>query len=218
MIDNSKVIAQTNALEHLTEEERLMIKRSETKLGGRICKVLRHAPEMIQLSMDLQGWVSAMELIEKFNSNFQRPGFFLTLPVLMELVRIDSKQRYGLKWEGDRLMIRCNQGHSIPWLEMDYKEGTPPEILYHGTGLKALDAILKEGLRPMERQKVHLSWDIDTARQVAGRWKNQGVPVILQIDTAAMVRDGHVFYLSENDVWLTDLVPAEYLSVFRVEG
>lgn len=218
MIDNSKVIAQTNALEHLTEEERQMIKRSETKLGGRICKVLRHAPEMIQLSMDLQGWVSAMELIEKFNSHFQRQGFFLTLPVLMELVRIDSKQRYGLKWEGDRLMIRCNQGHSIPWLEMDYKEGTPPEILYHGTGLKALDAILKEGLRPMERQKVHLSWDIDTARQVAGRWKNQGVPVILQIDTAAMVRDGHVFYLSENDVWLTDLVPAEHLSVFRVEG
>ena len=22
-------------------------------------------------------------------------------------------------------MIRCNQGHSIPWLEMDYKVETP---------------------------------------------------------------------------------------------
>ena len=142
----------------------------------------------------------------------------MTLPVLMEIVRTDSKQRYGLKRQGEELMIRCNQGHSIPWLEMDYKVETPPEILYHGTGFAALDAILKEGLRPMTRQKVHLSRDTAAARQVARRWKNHGAPVILQIDAGDMARDGYVFYLSENEIWLTDHVPPKYLSVLCVEG
>lgn len=149
------------------------------------------------------------------NWGVKPPGI---LTVLMEIVRTDQKQRYGLRREGEQLMIRCNQGHSIPWLEMDYKEGTPPEVLYHGTGFCALDSILKEGLKPMTRQKVHLSWDAATARQVAGRWKNQGAPAILKIDAEGMTRDGYVFYLSENEIWLTDSVPPEYLSVFCVEG
>ena len=114
MIDNSKIIADTGALEQLTEEERRMLKSR----GNR--------PEMIQIPMDRQGWVSVSEFIEKFNDKFRRPMFYLTLPVLMEIVRTDGKQRYGLRREGDKLMIRCNQGHSIPWLEMDYKVGTPP--------------------------------------------------------------------------------------------
>ncbi len=218
MIDNSKLIAETGALAHLTEQDRKMLKSRENRLGGRICKILRHNPEMIHISMDRQGWVSVQELIDKFNDAFGRPMLYLTLPVLMEIVRTDSKQRYGLKRQGEKLMIRCNQGHSIPWLEMDYKVETPPEILYHGTGFAALDAILKEGLRPMTRQKVHLSRDTAAARQVARRWKNHGAPVILQIDAGDMARDGYVFYLSENEIWLTDHVPPKYLSVLSVEG
>lgn len=218
MIDNSNVIAQTGALDQLTEQDRRMLKTRGSKLGGRLCKILRHDPDMIHISMNYQGWVSAGELIDGFNKAFYRPMFYLNLPVLMEMVRTDSKQRYGLKWENGKLMIRCNQGHSIPWLEMDYREETPPEILYHGTGFAVLDSILKEGLKPMTRQKVHLSWDTATARQVAGRWKNQGAPVILWIDAAGMARDGYVFYLSENEIWLTDRVPPEYLNVFCVEG
>ena len=198
MIDNSKLIAETGALAHLTEQDRKMLKSRENRLGGRICKILRHNPEMIHISMDRQGWVSVQELIDKFNDAFGRPMFYLTLPVLMEIVRTDSKQRYGLKRQGEELMIRCNQGHSIPWLEMD--------------------SILKEGLRPMTRQKVHLSRDTAAARQVARRWKNHGAPVILQIDAGDMARDGYVFYLSENEIWLTDHVPPKYLSVLCVEG
>ena len=70
----------------------------------------------------------------------------------------------------------------------------------------------------MTRQKVHLSRDTAAARQVARRWKNHGAPVILQIDAGDMARDGYVFYLSENEIWLTDHVPPKYLSVLCVEG
>lgn len=34
--------------------------------------------------------------------------------------------------------------------------------------------------------------------------------MVLEIDAAAMVAAGHVFYLSANGVWLTDAVPARF--------
>ncbi|GCA63762.1 hypothetical protein KIPB_011798, partial [Kipferlia bialata] len=38
------------------------------------------------------------------------------------------------------------------------------------------------------------------------------------VDAAAMHRDGHVFYQSENKVWLTDAVPPQYMSVMPNKG
>ena len=35
---------------------------------------------------------------------------------------------------------------------------------------------------------------------------------MLQVDAAAMGRDGYVFFRSDNGVWLTDTVPPAYLS------
>lgn len=81
MIDNSKIIADKGALEQLTKEDRRMLKSRGNRLGGRICKILRHSPEMIQIPMDRQGWVSVSEFIEKFNEKFRGPMFYLTLPV-----------------------------------------------------------------------------------------------------------------------------------------
>lgn len=218
MLDNTKIIEETGALYNLTDEDRKMLKRQGTRMSSRMCGVLRHEPEAIGVTMDKQAWVSAEEFIEKFNKVYGGK-YYLNLPVLMELVRTDNKQRYGLKWEGDVLMLRCRQGHSIPWLEMDYRVEIPPEILYHGTVSAYLPSILKEGLKPMSRQKVHLSADVSTARSVAGRGKRKelGMPVILQLETGQMAKDGVVFYLSDNDVWLTDYVDPKYLSVKAID-
>lgn len=60
----------------------------------------------------------------------------------------------------------------------------------------------------MSRQHVHLSADKNTANKVGSR---RGVPVILTIQSGAMYNAGYKFYLSDNNVWLTDVVPAEYI-------
>lgn len=93
-------------------------------------------------------------------------------------------------------------------MDLELKPQTPPEILYHGTAEKSLDSIRRQGLLPMGRQYVHLSWDEKTARQVGAR---HGKPVVLQIDCAAMQKDGLPFYLSANNVWLVEHVPTKYL-------
>lgn len=75
---------------------------------------------------------------------------------------------------------------------------------------KNLPSILENGLASQSRQHVHLSATTDTARQVGTR---HGKPVVLTIDAAAMYRDGHVFFLSANKVWLTHSVPLKYIAV-----
>jgi putative RNA 2'-phosphotransferase len=55
---------------------------------------------------------------------------------------------------------------------------------------------------------VHLSLDRQAALKVGRR---HGKPVVLTVDAAAMHAAGFEFYLSDNGVWLTDHVPAEYL-------
>jgi len=85
----------------------------------------------------------------------------------------------------------------------------PPAVLYHGTAKRFLASILKQGLQKQNRLHVHLSHEMDTARNVGTR---HGIPVVLQVDAATMQEKGFIFYLSENKVWLTEEVPAQYIS------
>ena len=53
-----------------------------------------------------------------------------------------------------------------------------------------------------------MSDDRETARAVGAR---HGHPVVFAVDAAAMRNGGHLFYRSDNGVWLVDHVPPEYL-------
>lgn len=60
----------------------------------------------------------------------------------------------------------------------------------------------------MSRQYVHLSSDIETAKQVGMR---HGNCLIYKVYAGKMYREGYKFYLSKNNVWLTDFVPNLYI-------
>jgi putative RNA 2'-phosphotransferase len=61
----------------------------------------------------------------------------------------------------------------------------------------------------MSRNYVQLSQNIETAKEVGAR---HGSPVILEINTKRMFDDGIKFYLSNNNVWLTDYVSPDYIN------
>jgi putative RNA 2'-phosphotransferase len=73
-----------------------------------------------------------------------------------------------------------------------------------------VSSILKTGLEKRRRQHVHLSPDKETAMVVGRR---HGKPAVLLVDAAKMEEDGFAFYLSENEVWLTESVAAKYLKL-----
>lgn len=163
--------------------------------------ILRHKPDEIALNLNEQGWANIDELIEK-----SAPKQQLTPELIKEVVITNDKQRFKLSDDGKK--IRANQGHSIK-VDLNLSPSTPPATLFHGTAYRFVKSIESQGLKSMQRQHVHLSCDIETAKTVGRRY---GQPVILQIDAKAMSDQGYAFYQSDNGVWLTDVVPVEFIT------
>jgi putative RNA 2'-phosphotransferase len=69
---------------------------------------------------------------------------------------------------------------------------------------------MKDGLKPMTRQYVHLSPTEKIALTVG---KRHGKPIVLYIDAKNMYEEGFKFYLSENKVWLVGKVPVKYIKI-----
>ncbi|MGH9755391.1 MAG: RNA 2'-phosphotransferase [Blastocatellia bacterium] len=173
------------------------------KLSKFLSLVLRHQPEKIGLDLDESGWAPVEQLIEAS----RRHGVEFTLEELQNVVANNDKKRFSLSEDG--LLIRANQGHSIN-VELGYAGAVPPEILYHGTAERFLTSIKQQGLIKGKRHHVHLSADVDTATKVGRR---HGKPVVLRVNAGLMHRDGFVFYLSANGVWLTEHAPVQYLGL-----
>ena len=176
------------------------------KLSVFISLVLRHKPDAAGITLDEHGWANVDELINGINNT----GRKIDMTMLEEIVKTDNKQRYS--FNEDKTLIRANQGHSIP-VDVELKEQEPPELLYHGTADRFVKSIMTEGLKPMSRLYVHLSKDVETAKKVG---KRHGNPVVLKVYSRQMNRDGVEFYLSENGIWLTKKVDAEYLEQINV--
>jgi putative RNA 2'-phosphotransferase len=152
--------------------------------------------------MDKNGWVGIQELIDNATTY---KNLHLTIDIIKKVVETNDKQRYILSDDGKR--IRANQGHSIA-VDLELESRTPPDVLYHGTAIRFLDSIKKDGLKPMGRQYVHLSRTEEIAITVGRR---HGEPIVLYIDTKSMYEEVYKFYLSENKVWLVDKVPIKYI-------
>lgn len=177
---------------------------NETEISKYISLILRHKPEVIGERLDSHGWLSIEKLINGIN---RTKCTNVDMNLLEKIVKEDKKGRYS--FNDDKTLIRANQGHSVK-VDVELTQATPPDILYHGTGEKYLESILKSGLDKRSRLYVHLSKDIDTAKNVGAR---HGKPVILKIKTKEMTSDGFKFYLSDNGVWLVDNVPTKYIEV-----
>ena len=170
------------------------------KLSKRMSKALRHDPGRVGLTLGDGGWVPVDEFLAAMG---------IERAHLDEVVAGNDKQRFAVERGADGVeRIRANQGHSVP-VDLGLAEVDPPEVLFHGTSAGVLDSIRATGINRGGRHHVHLSADTDTAWRVGAR--RAGRVVVIAIDTAAMARDGHVFFRSANGVWLTDVVPAEYL-------
>lgn len=170
-----------------------------------LSKVLRHQPDLLRLQPNEQGWVTVTDLLKNLQQYAPRYVLPFDLEILQEVVQTNDKQRFAFSADGQK--IRANQGHSIQ-IDLGYTPQEPPEILFHGTAFKNIEAILKTGVHKGKRHHVHLSPDIVTAGRVGGR---HGKPIILHIQSLEMHRAGYLFYQSDNGVWLTDFVPPEFI-------
>ncbi|WP_051969513.1 RNA 2'-phosphotransferase [Kitasatospora azatica] len=178
-------------------DEKRLVKTSKM-----LARILRHDPGRIGIELDEGGWVAVATLL----AALARRGNPLSREQLDHVVATNNKQRFAYSEDGSR--IRASQGHTIA-VDLGLTAVEPPPVLFHGTGQQSVAAIMREGLRPMSRQDVHLSADVETAVKVGSR---HGRPAVLRVDAAGLAATGHEFRRSANGVWLTDTVPPAFLS------
>jgi putative RNA 2'-phosphotransferase len=184
------------------------MQKTAKNIGKFLALVLRHKPGVIGLALDPKAWVD----VETLLAGCRKKGIDLDRETLNRIVETDKKGRYQFSPEGDK--IRACQGHSLP-VNLGLKPVSPPKYLYHGTSEKVLPSILKRGLVKGNRQYVHLSRDRKTAEMVGNR---RSLGMVLKILAGEMAKNGYLFYLADNGVWLTDHVPPEYIQAVSGKG
>jgi putative RNA 2'-phosphotransferase len=179
------------------------VKRELINTSKFLSLVLRHEPQAIGLTLGPAGWVEVDELL----AAMARHGRAITRSRLEEVVATNDKKRFSFSDDG--LRIRASQGHSVE-VELGYAPAEPPEVLFHGTCERFVEAIWRDGLLKMQRHHVHLSDQIATAVKVGER---RGKAVIFVVAARRMREEGFEFFRSENGVWLTEHVPCRFLEV-----
>lgn len=172
-------------------------------LSKKISHALRHEPWLYELELDNEGWVSIPQLLNSLrveNEAWRELGE----SDIAEMIRTSTKKRHEVH-DG---RIRAVYGHSIPG-KLKRTPATPPETLFHGTSPQAITLIEAEGLKPMNRQNVHLSIDEAAAVEV-GKRKSK-TPVRLRVRSLEASQNGVAFYEGNEKVWLADEVPPRFI-------
>jgi len=180
-----------------------------TKISKTLSYVLRHKPESIGITLEPSGWVDVDILLKNIQSKIK-----CTLEEIKEVVATCEKQRFRISDDGKK--IKANQGHSAD-VKLEFEKVVPPFKLYHGTALRFIPIILKEGLKKMNRHHVHLysEENLKKAADTGSRHEKGAKPVVLVIEAKYMHNEGYKFFKSDNNVYLVEAVPPKYIKIYE---
>ena len=177
------------------------------RIGRMMAGILRHFPERFGLTMDGRGWVDLDHFVEAIQKS--RPGFgrWLRKQHIEALVETDEKGRYQI----DGGMVRATYAHSVN-VNLDDLPEANVDTLYFPVSEEELDLVLETGLRPSDRNMIHLSASPDKAYS-AGRVHNPD-PILLQVDVKKASDAGNFIFRAGKSVYVTEAVEPEFLSKF----
>ncbi len=180
------------------------------RLSKYLSYILRHTPEDAGLTLDPRGAAPVEAVVQAATAAL---GFTVTAFDLEELAEPafgEQKRRFEL--EGD--YVRAGHGHSIPIAELD--PVVPKAPLYHGAPRVAVDAILQDGLQPMSRQKVHLSYDRAITIEAARR-KSADVALLEVLVEEARAAGAGFYRSADPRIVLSDPIPPAALRLIARE-
>ncbi len=145
---------------------------------------------------------------------------FTDWPVVVELVQerfydvtddeiravVDEGQKKRFELRGDK--VRATYGHSFP-IDLGMAAAEPPAQLFYGAARDLAQSMLRNGLKPRDRQYVHLSASAEDAEAVARR--HDPAPMIIVVDAKSAHEEG-IRFCSSGPLFLVETVPAKFLS------
>jgi 2'-phosphotransferase len=190
-----------------------------TNISKKLSWALRHGIKDLHLTMNPAGYVKLFDLLShpKFKSISQNQ--------VETIVKSCEKQRFDLKEIEGELMIRANQGHTVP----DVKEEelltpllNPWEFatVLHGTNKSSWNKIKYRGLYRMNRNHIHFAVNLPGNKEViSGARVN--CEVFIFIDLEKCLNDGMKFFISQNRVVLSSgfqgFISPEYFSKVLIQ-
>lgn len=178
------------------------MKKLYIKISKFLSFILRHGPDKVSLELDSNGFADLNEVLKVLNQKFK--NFKITKSTLEEIIEQSEKRRFQI----ENSKIRAFYGHSIDDKIVMKEANDLPSTLYHGTNLRAYNAIKTEGLIKKKRQYVHLSENMETAILVGKRTSNN--PIIVRIEAKSARIEGVKFYKS-GDIYLADYIPPKFI-------
>jgi putative RNA 2'-phosphotransferase len=163
--------------------------------------LLRHRPKEYPLAYDNRGFVEWGDIVQLVQQRF----YDVTEEQIRAVVTDSEKKRFEMA--NDK--VRATYGHSFP-IDLERAVGEPPARLYYGAARDLAQSMLRSGLKPRDRQYVHLSVSAKEAEDVARR--HDPSPAIIVVDAQAAHHAGIPFYQS-GPLFLTQNVPAAFLSL-----
>nr|WP_269451369.1 RNA 2'-phosphotransferase [Thermococcus chitonophagus] len=175
--------------------------KDRVRVSKLMAYILRHGPWDFNLNPDEEGFVELGDLVRAIRTHYP----WVTEETIREIVEKDDKGRYEIR--GSR--IRARYGHSYP-VALNHEEDKESKVLFHGTLRKNLKSIMREGIKPMKRQFVHLSVNYEDAYST-GRRHGSDV-VVLMIDCECLRKKGLKIYKAGKKVRIVRHVPPECIS------
>jgi putative RNA 2'-phosphotransferase len=176
---------------------------SAERISKFLSYVLRHRPKEYPLFFDREGFVPWNDLFAIVEQRFPEA----TEDDVLAVLRDSGKQRFEFK-DGK---ARATYGHSFP-VDLGLYPVAPPLELYYGSARDLAESILRTGLKPRDRQFVHLSASFEEALAVGKR--RDPSPAVIVVDAHGAAAVGVKFY-SSGPLFLTSHVPAKFLSLRR---
>lgn len=173
------------------------------KIGKTLSWILRHTATDFGLDITDDGYILLNDILE-----FKQLKD-VSIDDIKNVVNNNDKQRFSLKEIDGCLYIRAKQGHnnkmsSIIKVDKLLKIIDKPfPVCVHGTTNEAWKIIKKEGLNKMARMHIHFAIGVNNEKEVISGYRNNS-EVLIYLDMEKAMNDGIIFYLSDNDVILTE--------------
>ncbi|EKE42645.1 hypothetical protein ENUP19_0052G0024 [Entamoeba nuttalli] len=174
--------------------------QSDVEISKRLSYLLRHGAIKERIPITNDGWVIIKDLL----NNRQMKG--VSEEKIISIVAKDQKKRYSIEGEGEEKRIRANQGHSMK-VEVAMKEITDATlypVVIHGTYMKHLNSIIKNGLQKMGRLHIHMAQGLPKEIKEEQSGMRSTCNIVIYIDIEKAMKKGIKFYESENGVILSE--------------
>ena len=170
------------------------------KLGIELSYLLRHH-KPYQAIISKEGYIATSQILLDMN---------IVKNVLDDIVKNDPENRF--EYSTDKEYIRSRNGHSLD-VNITYPKAEIPTdglTVYHGTIERFYGDILRDGLKPQDRQYVHLTSNYDKAVRNAHRRK-KAVPIVIEIKLLSQ----DLVFLASPDTYLVHYIEPTRLKEFH---